>query len=321
MSSVAVSVIIPNFNHAAFLRQRLSSVAMQVYENLNVYVLDDCSLDKSRNIIEEFIKYDHRFVGNFNEANSGSTFSQWNKGVNLAQNELVWIAESDDMADVTMLSKLVKLMESDSSIVMVYCQSQRMNAAGEVKGSWKDFTDALDETQFNADFVMDGKEFINRFLIHRNVIPNASAVLFRKSIFERVGGAAAFLRTNGDWLMWLKMLCLGKVAFVAEPLNYFRYHDRSVIARAHQNADAASYCEKYDRTMRKEFIAFLKQKHIPLSPATCRQNTYYISLDDGNEGLHRLKHREYLKGWRKVVYASIWPRLQSGFIKKAFRLV
>lgn len=320
MNCAPVSVIIPNYNHDAYLKQRLISAAMQEYPNLNGYVLDDCSGDNSQNIIEEFVKHDKRFIGIFNETNSGSTFSQWNNGVSLAQNELVWIAESDDMADVTMLSKLVKLMGSDSSIVLAYCQSQRMNAAGEVKGSWKKFTDALDPTQFNADFVMDGKEFINRFLIHLNAIPNASAVLFRRSIFEQAGRANSHLRTNGDWLMWLKMLCFGKVAYVAEPLNYFRYHDHSVIARAHQNTNFTGYCEKYDRTMRKEFEAFLKQKNILLPLATRTQNKYYISLDDGNEGLYRLKKREYLTGWRKVIYASIWPRLQSGFIKKALKL-
>ena len=321
MICVPVSVVIPSYNHVAYLPQRLSSVAMQEYQNLNVYVLDDCSADNSQNIIDEFIEQDYRFTGKFNETNSGSTFSQWNRGVRLAQDELVWIAESDDIADLTMLSKLVEVMERDSSIVLAYCQSQSMNAAGEVTGSWKDFTDTLDSTQFIADFVMDGKEFINRFLIHRNVIPNASAVLFRKSIFEGVGGASAHLLTNGDWLMWLKMLCFGKVAYVAEPLNYFRYHDFSVIARAHQNAYADSYCEKYDRTMRKEFEAFLKQKNILLSPATCQQNKYYISLDVGNEGLYRLKEKDYFNGWRKVVYASLWPRLQSGFIKKALRFL
>ena len=316
-----VSVIIPNYNHADYLQQRLNSVAMQEYQNLHVYVLDDCSSDNSQRLIKEFVKQDSRFCINFNKTNSGSTFSQWNKGVSLIQDEFVWIAESDDMADVTMISKLVKVMENDSSIVLAYCQSKRMNSASEVTGSWLDFTDSLDATQFKKDFVMDGKEYISRFLIHRNTIPNASAVLFRKSIFERAGGAPEHLRTNGDWLIWLKMLCFGKLAYVAEPLNYFRYHDQSVIARAHQNAEADSYSEQYDRTMRKEFAAFLKQRHTLLSTTTFRQNKYYISLDEGNEGLYRLKRREYLKGWGKVVYASLWPRLQSGFIKKALSLI
>ena len=224
------------------------------------------------------------------------------------------------MADVTMLSKLVRLMESDSSIVLAYCQSQRMNAAGEVKGSWKDFTDALDETQFNADFVMDGKEFINRFLIHRNVIPNASAVLFRKSIFERVGGAAAHLRTNGDWLMWLKMLCFGKVAYVSAPLNYFRMHDKSVIARTHQLKESVFYKEKYDFTMRSEFLSFLKNWEVDIPANVIQKNALYMSMDLGNKGLFSIKNGDYLKGWKDVMTASFYPKFQSGFIKKGLGL-
>ena len=63
---MSISVIIPNYNHALYLHQRLSSVAMQKYHKLNVYVLDDFSDDKSRYIIEEFIKKDHRFTSYFN---------------------------------------------------------------------------------------------------------------------------------------------------------------------------------------------------------------------------------------------------------------
>ncbi len=316
-----MSVIVPNYNHERFLLQRLESILKQSYPLFDVFVLDDFSTDNSIEIIENFLIENKRFKLILNKVNSGSTFAQWNKGVSVAKHEFIWIAESDDMADVTMLSKLVQVMENDSSIVLAYCQSNRMNASGEVTGSWLDFTESLDATQFNTDFVMDGKEYISRFLIHRNTIPNASAVLFRKSIFEQAGEALAHLRTNGDWLMWLKMLCFGRVAYVAEPLNYFRYHDRSVIARAHQNTHPGRYIEQYDRTMRKEFATFLKQWHIELSITSYRQNNYYISLDEGNEGLYRLKQKEYLTGWRKVVIASLWPRLQSGFIKKALKLV
>jgi glycosyltransferase involved in cell wall biosynthesis len=302
------------------LPSRLSSIANQTVSNYEAILLDDASNDSSITILTSYLS-DTRFQLQKNPNNSGSTFTQWNKGVAHALNEYVWIAESDDIADSCLLDALIKKMESDSKIVLAYCQSNRINEKDEITGSWKDFTSDLEYSElFDRDFIMNGKEYISKFLIHRNTIPNASAVLFRKSIFQKVGGAPANLKTSGDWLTWLKMLCYGKVAFVAEPLNYFRYHDRSVIARAHQNFDTGSYREKYDRTMRKEFIAFLKQKDILLSPVTCRQNKYYISLDDGNEGLYRLKNREYLNGWRKVVYASLWPRLQSGFIKKALRL-
>ena len=89
--------------------------------------------------------------------------------------------------------------------------------------------------------------------------------MFKKDIYEKVGGAPHDLKTNGDWLTWLKMLCYGKVAFVAEPLNYFRYHGASVIAKASENKDSNKFYQKYDLSMRKEFKSFLKKEHLALS--------------------------------------------------------
>src|SRR5260370_20691240 len=93
-----VSVIIPNYNHARYLRQRIESVLRQTYQDFEVILLDDCSTDDSRSILSSYAG-DSRVRMEFNEVNSGSTFKQWNKGVRLARVEYVWIAESDDYAD------------------------------------------------------------------------------------------------------------------------------------------------------------------------------------------------------------------------------
>jgi glycosyltransferase involved in cell wall biosynthesis len=74
-----VSVIIPNYNHARYLRGRIESVLRQTYRDFEVILLDDCSTDDSRSILGEYVK-DPRVRIDFNEVNSGSTFKQWNKG-------------------------------------------------------------------------------------------------------------------------------------------------------------------------------------------------------------------------------------------------
>lgn len=96
MSSL-VSIIIPNYNHAAFLQQRLNSVFQQTYQNFEVILLDDASTDASVAILNEY--KDHPKVSHLviNERNSGSPFKQWQKGIALAKGEYVWIAESDDI--------------------------------------------------------------------------------------------------------------------------------------------------------------------------------------------------------------------------------
>jgi hypothetical protein len=55
-------------------------------------------------------------------------------------------------------------------------------------------------------------------------MPNASAVIFRRNAFLDVGGADESLRIAGDWDLWYRILGVGKVGFVAKPLNRFRTH-------------------------------------------------------------------------------------------------
>lgn len=311
-----ISVIVPNYNHERFLDTRLSSVMKQSYQEFECLIFDDASTDLSVEVIMKFKAINERILFYPRTLNSGSTFIQWNNGVKLASEKLIWIAESDDKAIPDFLTELIKPFNSNSDIVLAYCQSYRMNDQGEVTGNWKHFTDDLDKELFENDFVMDGKEFIERFLIHKNTIPNASAVLFKKDIYEKVGGAPHHLKTNGDWLTWLKILCYGKVAFVAKPMNYFRYHGESVIAKANENKDSNQFYEQYDHSMRKEFKSFLKKEHIALSAKAYKTNEYFIALDKGNKGLFKLRQGLTLQGWKLIIGASIYPTMQTGFIKK-----
>lgn len=101
-----VSIIIPNYNHARFLDERMQSVLGQTYQNFEVIILDDRSTDNSREVIEKYRSNPKVRKILFNDTNSGSPFRQWKKGMELASGEIVWIAESDDHCEDTFLEKL-----------------------------------------------------------------------------------------------------------------------------------------------------------------------------------------------------------------------
>ena len=103
-----VSVIIPNYNHAPYLKERIDSVLSQTYKEFEVLILDDCSSDESKEIIESYRNNKHISNIVFNEKNTGNTFIQWNKGISLAKGKYIWIAESDDYCENTLLEKLVE---------------------------------------------------------------------------------------------------------------------------------------------------------------------------------------------------------------------
>src|SRR5208282_2627995 len=110
-----VSVVVPNYNHARFLRRRVESILQQTFRDFELILLDDCSTDDSRSILSEYAD-DPRVRIEFNEKNSGSTFKQWNKGVRLARGEYVWIAESDDYAGERFLERLVDVLQKESDV-------------------------------------------------------------------------------------------------------------------------------------------------------------------------------------------------------------
>jgi len=71
---------------------------------------------------------------------------------------------------------------------------------------------------------MDGNEFRKRFLNVRNVIPNASAVVFKKEVYVQAGMANSTMRNCGDWDIWAKMSVYGIFAYTSQELNHFRFH-------------------------------------------------------------------------------------------------
>ncbi len=238
-----VSVVVPNYNHARYLRKRIESVLGQTYQDFEVILLDDCSTDESRSIIGEH-ENDPRVRIELNEENSGSTFKQWNKGVGLARGKYIWIAESDDYADEHLLERLVSRLDGEPDIVLAYCRSWRVSADGEVNGFLDSNLSDLDPKRWTADFAADGREECRNYLVQRNTIPNASAVLFRREIYERVNGADENLRLCGDWKLWAAMALTGRIGYVGQPLNYFRFHELSVRVRSQRfGADVEEYRE------------------------------------------------------------------------------
>ncbi len=74
MNDPFVSVILPNYNHAKYLPQRIESILNQTYQNFELIILDDCSSDNSREVIERYKDNPRISKIIFNEKNSGSRF-------------------------------------------------------------------------------------------------------------------------------------------------------------------------------------------------------------------------------------------------------
>lgn len=230
-----VSVIVPNYNHARFLLKRIESVLRQTYADFELIILDDCSTDDSRSILSQYAG-DPRVRLEFNEVNSGSAFKQWNKGVRLAQGKYIWIAESDDYADERLLGRLAGILDADSKIAFAYCRSRRVDGDDRPKELVDTHTMYSDASLWDKDFCLTDLEARRDHFRYTNPVNNASAAVFRKEVYERVGGADESFRICGDWKCWADMALCGSVAYVSEPLNYYRFHEGSIRSKGENDA-------------------------------------------------------------------------------------
>ena len=86
-----ISIVLPNYNYARYLDERIQSLLNQTYTDFELIILDDASQDNSIEVIEKYTA-DPRVKTKYFSENSGLTYKRWNDGADIAQGEYLLIA-------------------------------------------------------------------------------------------------------------------------------------------------------------------------------------------------------------------------------------
>jgi glycosyltransferase involved in cell wall biosynthesis len=220
---MSISVIVPNYNHARYLDERLASILEQRLRPDEIIFLDDGSSDGSLEIARAWqARSPIHFAIAANATNSGSPFKQWANGIESAAGDLVWIAESDDSSCPRFLERMAAAF-MDPDIAVAYCDSEVIGTDGEILSpTYRFYTDSLSKTKWLAGYVESGPREIAEALAIKNTIPNVSAVLFRRDALNESLSSAKGFRYCGDWAIYVACLRKGKIAFCPRTLNKHR---------------------------------------------------------------------------------------------------
>lgn len=240
-----VSVVVPNYNYAHYLVERLRSIESQTYPISEVLILDDASEDESLEIISEWQRkttLEVRVIAN--SENSGSPFTQWHKGLNEVSTDLVWIAEADDVAESSFLADVISGM--NDAVDLGYSESQQINESGEVLAmSYHDYVQDISFTKWREAYRSEGSEEIVSSLSVKNTIPNVSAVIFRRQAvvdaLDRCWSDVEQMRFAGDWRIYLEVLKQGKLFYTPKASNRHRRHTSS---RTHDSTDRQQHFDE-----------------------------------------------------------------------------
>lgn len=219
-----VSVIMPNYNHAAYLKQRIDSILQQTFTDFELILLDDCSTDSSRSVLQGYADNPHVTHILYNDRNTGSPFMQWTKGLELAQGTYVWIAESDDYAHPDFLKQTVSALDAHPDVAIAYTGSQMIDAQGAPMAmDWDKFPPHVAEQTYYKS-----RDFLLYKMLWKSSVYNAGMVLFRRSCYDKADKGFRSFRYCGDWYFWCEVCRQGDVISINRKLNYFRQHTQKV---------------------------------------------------------------------------------------------
>lgn len=220
-----VTVVIPNYNHGLYLKERIESVINQSFQNFELYILDDCSTDDSIKVMSQFESHPKVKGILKNKTNSGSLFKQWVKAIELAKGSYLWIAESDDYAHVDFLKDTVAVAEKYKDLGLVFSDSMIVNQSGEFIEKASATNKGLTHFKDTAFSELIDKNKVPEYFVSDLIIWNASSVLFSTNALKHIDfELLQRLKNAGDLFSYISISMNYDIAYVNKPLNYFRRH-------------------------------------------------------------------------------------------------
>jgi glycosyltransferase involved in cell wall biosynthesis len=208
MNSPLVSVLIPTYNKADFIKEAIESVLAQTYENFELIIVDDCSSDNTADIVKEFLD-DNRVKFFQNERNLGIG-GNWNKTLSYAKGKYIKYLMADDKFEPYLLEKYVKIMEAHKQVSMVTSY----------RGIFGDVSSVIKQPETG---LVDSKRAIELTLKHGNWIGEPTTVMFRKDNLW-VGTFKTEFKFLLDIDMWIRQLVCGPLYVIPEVLTWFRQY-------------------------------------------------------------------------------------------------
>ncbi len=210
MANPKISVIIPSYNHANYIKDAINSVLNQTFQDFELLIGDDNSTDNSIEIINTF--NDKRIKKYFFKKNEGGS-QNLNRLINLANTDYIAILNSDDYWEPTKLEKQYLLMENDKKIGACFTWVQYIDKNG--KKIFPEKNVFIQENKTQA-------ERFKYFFKNGNCLCHPS-ILIRKHIYDEIGLYKVSYRQIPDFYQWMKLIQNYPIHIINECLVNFRW--------------------------------------------------------------------------------------------------
>ncbi len=202
--SPLVSIVIPCYNQAEYLKQAIESVLSQDYSRIELIVLDDGSTDDTRAVLAAYTgRFHYETHENMGQART------LNKGWTMSKGEVLSYLAADDFLLPGAVGTSVEKLFANPGIVLTYCDFNVVDPKSHVLRQVRT------------------PEFSYRDLAVEIVCQPGPGVFFRRDAFERAGFWDGLLRQIPDYEYWLRLGLEGAFIRIPKTLAAYRMHDRS----------------------------------------------------------------------------------------------
>ena len=209
-----VSIVIPNYNYAKYLRKCIESTLNQSYPNTEIILIDDGSTDNSLEIAREF----SHVIRIITQPNMGVNAAR-NRGLAISNGEYVALCDSDDLWSKNKIALQVKELQSDPKVVLVHSSYHLMDECGKLIG--------FKQASYSGDLAI---EFILKPSSALTGPP--SGVMFKKIIDGEQILFDEQLKGNAeDWDFFRRICQKGTVKAISNPQLFYRVHPDSRASR------------------------------------------------------------------------------------------
>src|SRR5690242_131544 len=213
MSRALVTVVVPVYNGATYLRPALDSIVAQRYRPLDIIVLDDASTDDTPGILGS---YGDR-VRVISQARNLGQFANVNAGIALARGEFVAVFHADDLYDAEIIEREVAFLNEHRQVGAVFCLDRFIDAEG------REYGRLTLPPELRDTAVLDYPQLLEVLLRRKNRVLRAPGALVRREVYQAVGVFDPRYRSASDLEMWLRIARRGPIGLLHEHLFSYRH--------------------------------------------------------------------------------------------------
>lgn len=206
-----VSVMIPTYNGASFLKQAIISVLNQAEADYEITVIDDASTDGTPDLVRSISGV--RLLRN--PVNLGLP-KNFNRCLEEARSDYMCLFCQDDLMEPGNLASKALILDRHRNVGMAFSNTGFLDARGNRE-------DRLWNYDIPPDSIIPGRSFLRRLILGDNPVSLSGAV-FRTEWARQAGGFEKRFPQTLDWHLWMKLSLRSDIAYIGQPLTHYRHH-------------------------------------------------------------------------------------------------